>query len=712
MQSPVDIATEYTSRGWSVVPIPHRAKRPTVGGWPNLRLSEDQIPNHFNGRPQNVGVLLGEASRGLVDVDLDCSQALALADRLLPPTEGIFGRESKRRSHRLYVATSNVPAKTERFQDVAKDAEGKTATLVELRSNGGQTVFPGSEHESGEAILWDSDQPNELDGNTLAHHVAQLAAACLLARHWPGQGVRHDLELALTGALVRAGWDEQQAADYVDVIARTGGGDARAKRRREGDARSSSLKLQQGQPATGWPTVARLLGEHGSAVVDRVRVWLGVADDTEVEPAGEEEAVIPPFPDELLYPPGHVGEIVSWINQTAIKPQPALALANALAFWGVVVGRKVAMGRSRTNLYCLGVGESGSGKDHSRQAIKAICEQAGLSSELLGGEEIASDTGLMKAVQRQPSILFQIDEIGHFLSNANSKYAGTHQRNIGPAFTKLFTSAHQRMIGKEFASGDRIEIDQPNVGLYGTTVPSRLYEGLSPGEISDGFLARMLVFRSDDPDPLETDNDFTAPPDEVVHAVINWYRRDDLPRAAGNVAAVIRHNPIPIHPDDDAKAEFRRLGLKAREMKTAHRDGSGLDSLWARAPEHARKVALTIASGCGFEADELTVTGDIASYACRLVEFVIGQLVGAVKESVAGSDAERNVQVVLRAIKSGGLAGIAKTVLLRRTQSLRKRDRDEALEHLLETRQIGERKEPSARGPASSVYYLARNNYS
>ena len=29
--------------------------------------------------------------------------------------------------------------------------------LVELRSTGGQTVFPGSTHESGEAIRWDEE---------------------------------------------------------------------------------------------------------------------------------------------------------------------------------------------------------------------------------------------------------------------------------------------------------------------------------------------------------------------------------------------------------------------------------------------------------------------------------------------------------------------------------------------------------------------------
>lgn len=57
---------------------------------------------HFNGKQQNGGILTGLASGGLVDVDLDCAEALALADGYLPWTKAVFSRPSKQRSHRLY----------------------------------------------------------------------------------------------------------------------------------------------------------------------------------------------------------------------------------------------------------------------------------------------------------------------------------------------------------------------------------------------------------------------------------------------------------------------------------------------------------------------------------------------------------------------------------------------------------------------------------
>jgi hypothetical protein len=173
----------------------------------------------------------------------------------------------------------------------------------------------------------------------------------------------------------------------------------------------------------------------------------------------------------------------------------------------------------------MGVGASGCGKDHSRQCVKAICDAAGLTEDMLGGEDISSDSAILGAVIEHPSILFQWDEIGHLIANTTSRYAQSHQRAIAPLLTKLFSSARGKMLGKEYAGrkDGRKDIDQPNVCLYGTTVPERLFEGLTPGEIADGFLGRMLVFQSDNPEPIEQDTDTEEPPESIVTMVQAWW---------------------------------------------------------------------------------------------------------------------------------------------------------------------------------------------
>lgn len=167
----LDAARAYAARGYAVIPVPHRAKNPGFKGWQQMRLGEADLPHHFNGHPQNLGVLLGEPSGWLVDVDLDHARCVALADEYLPPTEAVFGRAGKARSHRLYRVTQPVTTK--------KHKSKSAGMLVELRSTGMQTVFPPSTHESGEAIEWEAGgaEPAEVDPDELLAAVEALATA-------------------------------------------------------------------------------------------------------------------------------------------------------------------------------------------------------------------------------------------------------------------------------------------------------------------------------------------------------------------------------------------------------------------------------------------------------------------------------------------------------------------------------------------------------
>jgi putative DNA primase/helicase len=143
-------AEKYICRGFAVVPVPHGKKGPILKGWEDLRLTLEELPQYFNGRPQNVGLILGNPSRGLVDVDLDAEEAGKVAGRFLPPTL-TSGRESSPHSYWWYVSPG---AETVRY----KDTDGEV--LVELRSTGCQTVVEPSMHPSGERVVWHDTGPN------------------------------------------------------------------------------------------------------------------------------------------------------------------------------------------------------------------------------------------------------------------------------------------------------------------------------------------------------------------------------------------------------------------------------------------------------------------------------------------------------------------------------------------------------------------------
>ena len=167
----LEAAIAYCRRGWSPIPVPYRSKNPGYNGWEQTRLKEDELSSRFNGTPQNIGVLLGEPSGWLIDIDLDHPRCVGLADQFLPPTPAVFGRPGKPRSHREYRVNAPVATK--------KHKSKSAGMLVEFRSTGLQTVFPPSTHESGEPITWETEgaEPALVDPEALLAAVERLANA-------------------------------------------------------------------------------------------------------------------------------------------------------------------------------------------------------------------------------------------------------------------------------------------------------------------------------------------------------------------------------------------------------------------------------------------------------------------------------------------------------------------------------------------------------
>lgn len=263
--TPLALARDYHTRGWAPVPVPFQGKGPRLRGWQDLRVTHETLSKHFNGKSGNVGVITGEASHGLVDIDLDWGNAGYLAPRFLPGTLSRFGRAGKPGSHWLYYVDP-LPA-YEKFTDPTQS--GDQATILEIRGDGHQTIFPGSVHPSGELIRWEEDgDPTLVTGVELRMRASALAAACILAAHWP-TGARQDAALALTGGLLRAGWPDEKVRRFLEFVALAASDEETPQRLKAEEY--TATRLASGLTATGWPTLVDLVGRP---VVDRVTTWL------------------------------------------------------------------------------------------------------------------------------------------------------------------------------------------------------------------------------------------------------------------------------------------------------------------------------------------------------------------------------------------------------------------------------------------------------
>ncbi len=325
-------AQDYLRRGWGVVPMPSGTKKPVLPEWQNLRLNEVELATHFVDG-SNVGILTGEPSGGLVDVDLDSDEAVALAGVFLPPAAMWSGRESRPRSHAWFMVSGSIPANAT-FKDVDKD---KTV-LVELRGTGRQTVVAPSLHPDGDRYMWNGPlEPAEVRASKLVTATRWLAAAALIVRHWPRErGSRHDIANALAGMLLRAEWPEKRTATFVGAVARAAGDEEAADRAK--DAIATARTLARGGKATGAPTLADLLGGQ---VVDRAREWLGlrdlIASNASIAYA---EATSTPWPAPLAPAAFHglAGEFVRLVEPHT-EADPAAVLVQFLVAFGSCVGR-------------------------------------------------------------------------------------------------------------------------------------------------------------------------------------------------------------------------------------------------------------------------------------------------------------------------------------------------------------------------------------
>ena len=262
--SRIAAARELLRRGGIPIPVPARQKAPNLPGWQHLKVNEADIPRWFEGEG-NIGLLLGEPSGGLVDVDLDCPEAMRLAVAFLPHTAMRHGRAGKPNSHWYYrVEDALAPQKF-----TAPDG----GCLLELRSTGQQTIVPPSIHPSGEPLHWESDGvPSLADAEGLAVNAARLASAVLLLRYYPQQGNRNDFCLALAGLLVRGGMEPEYAAHFIRELARATGDEEWQER---GKATESTFdKMAKDEPVRAGTALAEMLGLDGKKVISKIRQWL------------------------------------------------------------------------------------------------------------------------------------------------------------------------------------------------------------------------------------------------------------------------------------------------------------------------------------------------------------------------------------------------------------------------------------------------------
>jgi hypothetical protein len=418
-------------------------------------------------------------------------------------------------------------------------------------------------------------------------------------------------------------------------------------------------------------------------------------------PAASAAPSTPPPPQHTPIDPrifqldGALRLLVDYIVASAVRPQPILAIGASLCALGALMGRKYQTQTNlRTNLYVVGMAGSGGGKDHPRSAIKEAFIAAGLQ-RYLGGNRIASGSGLLTALYRQPSSLFQIDEFGQFLrSIVNKRHAPKYLAEIWDLLTELYTSAGGTFFGAEYADQKqrpRQDIAQPCCCVHATTVPESFWSALQEGSMVDGSLARFLVFQTDDdvPDRNKCPKPIGDVPANLIDA-LQAIAAGVPGHGRGNLAALVEGPMIVPDPYSvPMAADTEQLFDALDQDLTAHQRGAiGTDrsAVLARVWENTAKVALIKAVSASPQAP--VIRREDADWAKLVVDRCVTTMISEAERHIADNQTQANHQKVLRLIQGAGDAGLSRNEITRRSQFLERRQREDILQALVEAGQI------------------------
>lgn len=256
--------------------------------WSKQKVTDAGVFGNNDGCGLNCGPMgYAKPKEALICVDSDSEEAVLYADRFLPATGMIAGREKKPRSNRFYIVHEKGTPSGAKFIAADKD------THVEILGEGHQTVVPptiviGRDgnpqekiwYEYGDSIGSVGGGPAQVDWEELLGCVTRLAVFCEVVRIWPKRG-RHRISLPLAGGLLRAGWDPEDVVWAIHTLATRTGWDT-TPNEIENLVYGTVDKLERGEEkVTGWPRLIQELGdtEEVKASIKKIINWLGTDSD-------------------------------------------------------------------------------------------------------------------------------------------------------------------------------------------------------------------------------------------------------------------------------------------------------------------------------------------------------------------------------------------------------------------------------------------------
>jgi hypothetical protein len=676
-------AREFTDAGYSVIPDKFASKQPAIKGWTNYcveKPTDQEIENWSNSFPEsNVAVCLGRAS-GIVAIDFDCTdpQVAEIMELFTPPSK--VEKKGTKGWTRFYKWHPGI--KTDKL-----DINGNI--IFEVLSEGKKTTIPPSKHPSGMSYEWSGKSlasvcPEDLGVfpmniiNTIRDKILalpQYRSGAVNAYNKVVQG-RNDLMSKYAAEVMK---EENELGVIINKLI-------------EYD------KIHNEPPLFCDPTefgnddnvtnclhfFASHLSSWNTKRFNNNQSYEHIllpkeGDEGKSKSEASENSSNP----ELPKAEGVLAAIMNYILQNSYIEQPAFAFSAALSLVATLAGRKFEFEGVAPNLYLLNVAPSGSGKNAPQEKIKEVLIDA-KCDYLLGSGDYVSDASLMDGLPESPVRLDIIDEAGGMLKSVN-RGGATYNGKMADILAELYTTSTSIFLGRQTAEGNKGRALRPNVNLLCSTTPTGLSEGVTVSAIEKGLMGRFLIFigegnkkarRVEQPTRLDT------------KTILNLQQLAAYePQKSDKIIAGHAQDVTFLTKTDQANIMLQQAFEEFDKWRIEAEGNDVMLPIISRLYQQMLKVTMIHAISRQIFKEVPEVDHNDVSFGYQTIRHFYHNMKNIIEQCVFSNKTEQNVQKVLNVI-TNSKEGLVKMELSNRTRFLKKKERNDILEDLLESNQI------------------------
>jgi hypothetical protein len=648
-----ELSERYIQKGLSVIPV--RGKTPLIRGWQKwcYEQQEEAITSQFQ---TGIGLCCGPAS-GIVCVDIDTDDDEILSK--VPPSPIV--RRGKKGEVRFYSYTKEI------------ESRNYHKHKVEVLSAGRQVVLPPSIHpDTGQTYTWVRD-------DLLTFNLSYLPTLDLnflkdlkvFGAHEATYGRNNKLKDIAVACLCSG----KSFDDTVEEVYQydkechsprlfTDGSEGYHAEGESGALKNAMLFVNSIQRSLIKSAV--LKGKLTSLLSPEVQV-----EEVSAPSPKKSEILNIPMPD------GHLLDLFGLIKESSYTDAPNLALGSAISIFTTMMGSNYTFEGVAPNIFSLLAADSGTGKSFGIKVATKLLGPHGL----IGSADYVSTQVFCELSDYQVRLDLN-EEFSKFLKLTSS--SNPWQSAMPQELIKLWSASvddYLLPVSKSMrASNSPLVIQKPHISLLVATTLSELKKSMSASAFSSGFLPRFLIFVDESVGVPRSRLDFKKIDEMTAYLKAVVRNMLKVKSGAGEVSGFVKAGALSLAPSAEIPFENYMVGL---HLLVKESQNELLTHYLTRGREHFKKLAMIHAVSCGrgvVSIEDLEWADAVFRVSAKNLEAFF--LREASAETVHQSMKERVFTIISQN------PGISGNELARKTQFVRKRERQEIIDDLLEAKRI------------------------